>query len=165
MPKFSAILYVRENEEPFLQRALESLRVANDVLLINVDRSPAIRSISKHYWVRERIGIAGVTPGAYLMDAFHHWILVTRPHEELSYDLIRSLQEWKKRKKDDSEGYALGLLCQSGSNWQPLPPELRLVNRRRVNWIGELPPKMNAPVLPGAILRYDCSVQEERLAS
>ena len=165
MPKFTALVYTRAEDEPYLQRALESLRVANDVLLINGDRTPEIRSMARHYSARERIGVPGVTPGAYLMDAFHHWILVLRPFEELSNDLIRSLQEWKRRKKDETHGYLLGVLQQNGNGWNPVSQELRLVNRHHVNWMGELPPKMNAPVLPGPILRYERDTEEQRLVS
>jgi hypothetical protein len=31
--------------------------------------------------------------------------------------------------------------------------------------MGELPPKMNAPVLPGPILRYERDTEEQRLVS
>jgi hypothetical protein len=39
------------------------------------------------------------------------------------------------------------------------------VNRRQVNWIGEIPPNMEAPTLPGALLRHERGQQEARLAS
>ena len=53
----------------------------------------------------------------------------------------------------------------NGERVHPLAPELRLVNRNHINWTGELPPNMEAPVIPGALLRHDRHQREERLAS
>jgi hypothetical protein len=47
---------------------------------------------------------------------------------------------------------------QNGHGWKFLPAEMRLVNRRQVNWIGDLPPKdPNAPSLQGQIVRIPVS--------
>lgn len=165
MPKFTAVVFARKEDVLHLGRALESLKVANDRLLINADRDPEIKKIARHHKAREKNGIAGVTPGAYLMDAFHPWILILRPFEALSNDLIRSAEEWKKRKKDESRGYAFKLLRQNGTRWHAEEPELRLVNRRLVNWIGELPQNESAPILPGPLLQYETDEREERIAS
>jgi hypothetical protein len=99
------------------------------------------------------------------MDGFHHWVLVLRPFEALSNDLIRSLAEWKKRKKDESRGYAFALLQQTGTRWRAEDPELRLINRRVINWIGELPHNESVPILPGPLLQYETEEREERIAS
>ena len=165
MPKFTALVFARKEDAPYLERALESLKVANDRLLINADCAGEIKNIARRHHARRKNGIAGVTPGAYLMDAFHHWILILRPFEALSNDLIRSLDEWKRRKKDESRGYALAVLQQNGTRWRAEDPELRLVNRRLINWIGELPDNQSAPVLPGPLLQYETQEREEKLAS
>ncbi len=165
MPKFTALVFARKEDAPHLDRALESLKIANDRLVINADRDPEIKQIGRRHHARQKTGIPGVTPGAYLMDAFHHWILVLRPFEALSNDLIRSLEEWRKRTKDESRGYAFALLRQSGTRWQAEDPELRLVNRRLVNWIGELPDNQGAPILPGPLLQYETEEREQKLAS
>src|SRR5512146_1862388 len=106
MPKFTALVFARKEDGPHLDRALGSLKVANDLLLVNADADPEIKQIAHRHRARQKSGIAGVTPGAYLMDAFHHWLLVLRPFEALSNDLIRSLEVWKRRRKDESNGYA-----------------------------------------------------------
>jgi hypothetical protein len=124
-----------------------------------------VKRLARRFWARERSGVPGVTAGAYLMDAFHHWILVLRPGEELSEELQKSLKEWKSKKKDDSSGYRLLIAEQNGQKVHPLAPELRLVNRRQINWTGELPPNMEAPLLPGALLRHEREQEQERLAS
>jgi hypothetical protein len=165
MPTFSALVFARRQDAVHLDRALKSLKVANDILLINGDRDPQIHQIGRRHHARSRDGIPGVTPGAYLMDAFHRWILVLRPFEALSNNLIRSLQDWKNRKEDESRGYSFGVLQQGGRAWHPLAPELRLVNRDYVNWVGELPPGGDAPLLRGSLLRYETGQREQRIAS
>jgi hypothetical protein len=165
MPKFTALVFARKEDAQHLDRALESLKVANDRLLINADRDAQIKKIGRQHRTRQKNGIPGVTPGAYLMDGFHHWILVLRPFEALSNDLIRSLEEWKRRKKDESRGYAFAALRQNGARWHAEDPELRLVNRRLVNWIGELPENQSAPILPGPLLQYEAEERERRIAS
>lgn len=165
MPKFTALIFATKKDAAFLDRALESLKVANDLLLINAEGDPEIKQIGRRRHARQKIGIPGVTPGAYEMDGFHHWILVLRPSEALSNDLIRSLEEWKKRKKDESRGYAFALLRQNGTRWHAEDPELRLVNRRLINWIGELPDNQSAPILPGPLLQYETEEREQRIAS
>jgi hypothetical protein len=165
MPKFTAIVHACSEDVPFLERTLQSLDVASDILLINEERDSEIKAIGRRHLVREKNGVQGVTAGAYLMDAFHPWILVIRPGEELSDELRRNLDEWRRNKKDESNGYRPLVVEQNGSKAHPLAPELRLVNRRQVNWIGEIPPNMEAPTLPGALLRHERGQQEERLAS
>jgi hypothetical protein len=165
MPKFTALVFARQEDSVHLDRALESLKIANDRLLINADRNREIKNIGRRHRARVRNGIQGVTPGAYLMDAFHHWILILRPFEALSNDLIRSLEEWKRRKKDDSPGYAFAVLSQDGHRWRADDPELRLVNRTLINWMGELPENQSAPVLPGPLLQYETEHREQRIAS
>jgi hypothetical protein len=165
MPKFTALVYAKQDDSVHLDRTLDSLKIANDVLLINEDRDPEIKRIGRGHHVRQKYGIPGVTPGAYAMDAFHHWILVLRPSEALSNDLIRSLQEWQKRKQDEAHGYSFVVLQQDGHAWRSQQHELRLVNRRFVNWIGELPQNGNAAILPGPLLRYETEEQEQKLAS
>lgn len=165
MPKFTALVFARKVDAPYLDRALASLKVANDRLLINADGDREIKNIAGRHDARQKNGIPGVTPGAYLMDAFHHWILILRPFEALSNDLIRSLDDWKKCKKDESRGYAFKRLRQSGTRWHAEDSELRLVNRHLINWIGELPENQSAPVLPGPLLQYETEGQEQKLAS
>lgn len=165
MPKFSALIYARQDNENFLDRCLASLTIVNDVLLINADKSDEIRNIARPHRVRVLNGVPGVTPGAYLMDAFHPWILVIRPFETLSDELIRSLQQWKRRKRDAASGYAFAVLEQQERAWAARSPEFRLVNRRLINWTGDLPPNSPAAILPGPILRYKSSAEAERIAS
>jgi hypothetical protein len=165
MPKFTTIVHACTQDLPCLERSLQSADVASDILLINEERDPQVKAIGRRFHAREKNGVQGVTAGAYLMDAFHPWILVLRPCEELSEELRKSLDEWRRNKKDDSQGYRLLVVEQDGNRSHPLAPELRLVNRRQVNWIGEMPPNMEAPILPGALLRHERRQDQEQLAS
>ena len=165
MPKFSALVRATQQDIEFLPRCLESVKIANDVVLIDADRDESVRKIGRQHGGRVLNGIPGVTPGAYLTNAFHNWILVIRPFEELSTDLIRSLEEWKRQKRDDTTGYGFGIIEQSGQSWIPRKPELRLVNRKLINWMGDFPPNTSAPLLPGSILRHRELENQERIAS
>ncbi len=69
------------------------------------------------------------------MDAYHEWLLVLRPGETLTPEAIERLQTWKKQKKDDKFGYSIAI-----SDGQP-KTSMRLVNRLKINWTGELPPQ------------------------
>jgi hypothetical protein len=165
MPKFTAIVHACAEDLPGLERTLRSADIASDILLINEEKNPEIKKIGRRFLVRERTGVPGVTAGAYLMDAFHHWILVIRPGEELSEELRKNLDEWRHQKEDESCGYRLLVVEQNGEKAHPLAPELRLVNRHQVNWIGEMPPNMEAPTISGALLRHEEQREEDRLAS
>ena len=165
MPKFTAIIHACSEDVLDLETTLRSADVASDILLINEEHDPEVKRIGRRYWARERNGVPGVTAGAYLMDAFHHWILVLRPGEELSEELRKNLKEWRGNKKDDSHGYRVMLAEPNGGNLHPLTPELRLVNRHHINWTGELPPNMDAQLIPGPLLRHEHQEREERLAS
>lgn len=164
MPKLSAIIYASSGDERFLERTLRSLEVAHDVLLINADCNDEVRNIGHRFHARIKQGIPGVTPGAYIMDAYYPWILVLRPEEVLDAELIRSLQEWKCQKHDDNPGYRFAVLEQKDDEWIQRKPELRLVDRRKINWTGELPPDADGPKLPGTLLRYDIEGEEQRVA-
>jgi hypothetical protein len=44
---------------------------------------------------------------------------------------------------------------QNGSGWNELAPEVRLINRKLLNWVGELPPAQHCDItLSGDLLRF-----------
>jgi hypothetical protein len=55
-------------------------------------------------------------------------------------------------------GFNVAIREQNGAGWKSMPPEMRLVNRKQINWTGDLPPENpQAPALAGHILRIpDC---------
>jgi hypothetical protein len=49
----------------------------------------------------------------------------------------------------------LAIREQKNAEWARCQPELRLVNRSRLNWTTALPHDSEAPLLEGDLLRYD----------
>ncbi len=90
------------------------------------------------------------------MDSRHDWVLVLRPSEVVSEELAKSIRDWSARsKKDDEAGYALQVKLREKDETFSERPEMRLVNKRKINWTGHLPPNNTvAPQLPGEIIRY-----------
>jgi hypothetical protein len=94
--------------------------------------------------------------GAYAADAAHDWILCLRPNETLSDDLEAALFDWKREEPaENTAGYQVSIREQNGNGeWQSCRPETRLVNRKLVNWIGEIPPDEPGEMkLSGDLLR------------
>lgn len=113
------------------------------------DADPAVERVCLRYGTRDKIYVPGVSPGAYAMDAFHDWLLLLKPGEELSGDAVEALKQWRALRNDPCAGY----LIRCGDDRSP---QLRLVNRALVNWIGEFPPvPTNAGVFPGLIVRAE----------
>jgi glycosyltransferase involved in cell wall biosynthesis len=156
MPKITALLHTH-NDALCLGRALQSLRPCDEMLVIDDDSEDDTPKVAREYGATLKTSIPGVTFGAYASDASHDWILCLRPDETLSDDLEASLFEWKKQEPaDDIAGYRISIREQKDRQWQTCPAETRLVNRRLVNWIGEMPP--DEPIeqeLPGDVLRFD----------
>jgi len=86
------------------------------------------------------------------MDAANEWILWLRPNESLSDDLEAALFEWKEREEEPGFAcYGIAVRQENGTGWEQLPPQVRLINRTRINWVGELPPEQAC----GAVLNGD----------
>ena len=110
-------------------------------------------SVAREYGAKVIQAVSGVQKGAYATDCKHDWILCLLPTEILTETLEASLFEWKTSK---SEEYITGYAVSVRKNGAESSPELRLVNRTRLNWQG-IAPDMSAdsPVLQGELLRFD----------
>jgi hypothetical protein len=149
VPKFT--IFIHAPSVQGLARTLRSARIAPDILVVH-DRETAVQHLCLRYGARDKNQIPGVTLGAFAMDAFHDWLLLLHPGEELSADTRRALDEWRHLRHDNSAGY----LIRCGKDNRP---QLRFVNRSMVNWIGEFPPvPTNAGIFPGLIARPDSSL-------
>jgi len=155
MPKLTALLHTH-NDALRLGRALDSLRPCDEVLVIDDDSEDDTEKVAREHGASLKKAIAGVTPGAYAMDAVHEWILCLRPNESLSEDLEAALFEWKEREVDPNVAcFAAPIRRENGVGWEKLPPEVRLVNRTRMNWVGEMPPNQAcSAVLSGDLLSF-----------
>lgn len=165
MPKFSAIIYAHAADRDMLRKTLGSLQVSDEILLIDADDDVEIKKIGRQFKARIKIGIPGVTPGAYEMDTYRDWILVLRPGEAIDEQLCESLTSWRRQKHDDNPGFRFSVQEEHDGALVRRPPELRLVNRRKMNWTGELPPNTDSPSLRGNIIRYSSESEEKRIAS
>jgi glycosyltransferase involved in cell wall biosynthesis len=154
MPKISAIIHARDNAQ-HLGRLLETLRVSDEIIVIDHNSSEQTAKVARQYGATVRKAIVGVEDGAYTLDSRHEWVLCLRPNESLSEGLEAALFEWKDSEPGTVSGYAVPVREQSGKGWRERPPETRLVNRARLNWKDELPPTApNAPRLEGDLLRF-----------
>jgi glycosyltransferase involved in cell wall biosynthesis len=139
MPKFTALLRTH-NDALHLGRALQSLRPCDEVLVIDSGSEDDTAKVAREYGAKLKNAIPGVSPGAYVMDAEHEWIFCVRPNESLSDDLEAALLEWKQQDPAESVAcYSVPIREENGTGWQHRPPEVRLINRSRINWIGEMP--------------------------
>ena len=154
MPKITALIHTSNNER-CLGRALDSLRPCDEVIVVDHGSRDESAKVARDHGARLIKGVQGVDHGAYAQDARNDWILCLLPSETLADDLETSLFEWK-----DSEpahnllGYNISIREQNGAGWKTLAAEMRLVNRKQLNWTGDLPPETpNMPALEGHLLR------------
>lgn len=154
MPKITALLHTH-NDALRLGRALDSLRPCDEVLIIDDCSEDDTKKVAREHGATFKETIPGVNPGAYIMDASHDWIFVLRPNETLSDDLEAALLEWKSRDLEETVVcYRVPVREEKDSGWEPSEPQVRLVNRKLVNWVGELPPDQNCAALSGDLLCF-----------
>ncbi|MFZ0704326.1 MAG: hypothetical protein WAM71_01900 [Candidatus Korobacteraceae bacterium] len=156
MPKISALLHTH-NDAPRLGRALDSLRPCDEVLVIDDSSDDDTTRVAHENGASVKSAIPGVARGTYAMDASHDWIFCLLPNEALSEELEASLLEWKEQNPEET------LTCckvqvreQKGSGWHTLEPEVRLINRKLLNWLAELPRGHQCDItLKGDLLRFN----------
>jgi glycosyltransferase involved in cell wall biosynthesis len=155
MPKISVLLHTH-NDAQRLGRVLESLRSCDEVLVIDENSEDDTERVARDHGATFKTAIPGVTSGAYAMDATHEWILCLRSNEVLSDDLGAALLEWKEKEPDEELAcYSVPIREEDGNGWQKHPPQVRLVNRKRMNWVGQMPPDQPCgAVLSGDLLSF-----------
>jgi glycosyltransferase involved in cell wall biosynthesis len=152
MPKITALLHTH-NDALYLGRALDSLRPCDEVLVIDDCSEDDTPRVAREHGATLKKAIPGVS---FAADAAHDWILCLRPDETLSDDLEASLFDWKKEYPAvNTAGYQVSIREQNGDGeWQNCQPQTRLINRKLVNWIGEMPPdEPGETKLSGDLLR------------
>ncbi|MBV9086925.1 MAG: glycosyltransferase [Acidobacteria bacterium] len=155
MPKITAIIHAC-NDAQRLPRVIESLRSCDEVLVVNHGSEDNTEAVARDHGAKVKEAILGVEDGAYAVDAAHDWVFCLQPSESLSESLEASLLEWKRNDPHDAViGFRVEIREQNGDGWHSLGEEMRLVNRKRLNWTGTLPPNAsNAEHLSGDVLRF-----------
>lgn len=154
MTKLSALIHCKNNEAT-LGRTLESLRCADEVVIVDHGSSDKTVRIAKQYGARVIHAVAGVDEGAYAIDCKHDWVLCLLPNEAISEGLEASVFEWKRGAAAEAPGVLLSVREQKESDWTTLDPEMRLADRSKLNWSGRFPAAPSeAPPLSGDLLRY-----------
>jgi glycosyltransferase involved in cell wall biosynthesis len=155
MPKITALLHTH-NDALRLGRALESLRACDELLVIDDCSEDGTEKIARQHGATLKTSISGVTPGAYVMDASNDWVLCVGPNEAVSEGLEAALFEWKEKDPDEETAcFMVAVREENDTGWQLRDPEVRLINRKLVNWIGEMPPNhMCETTLAGELLRF-----------
>jgi glycosyltransferase involved in cell wall biosynthesis len=167
MPKITALLHTH-NDAPRIGRALDSLRACDEVLVVDHGSTDDTVHVARHHGATVEKGVPGVNFGVYAIDTRHDWIFCLLPTEAVAESLEAALFEWKQTQDEPSDqsekdkqaafagGFAVRIREETASGWRNLAPEVRLVNRKKVNWPGRLPPNSEgATVLGGELLRFE----------
>ena len=155
MPMITAVLHTH-NDALRLGRALESLRPCDELLVIDDSSDDNTARIAHQNGAHVITSIPGVSLGAYAMDARNDWILCLAPNEALSEALEASLAEWKGTEHPETLSCCMvGIREEHGAGWRQRDPEVRLINRKLVNWLGDLPSPQGCDLtLGGDLLRF-----------
>jgi glycosyltransferase involved in cell wall biosynthesis len=148
--KITALIHVQDNERS-LGRALDSLRPCDEVIVVDHGSKDETVKVAREHGAKVITGVPGVDRGAYAQDARNDWVLCLLAQEALAEELEASLFEWHE---DATLGFNVAIREQNGAGWKSLQPEMRLANRKQINWTGDLPPENpKAPPLAGHIVR------------
>jgi glycosyltransferase involved in cell wall biosynthesis len=152
--KISALIHTCDNAGS-LERALDSLRPCDEVIVVDHGSRDETVKIARAHGARIVQAVPGVDRGAYAQDSNNSWIFCLLPQEALAEELETSLFEWREADHDISlMGFNVAIREQNGAGWNSLDAEMRLANRKQINWTGNLPPaNPNVPALAGHILR------------
>ena len=152
--KISALIHTSDSARS-LGRALDSLRPCDEVIVVDHDSKDETVKVAKEHGAKVINAVPGVSRGAYAQDARNQWVLCLLPQEALAEELEASLFEWSEAEQDANQmGFNMAVREQNGAGWKSLDPEMRLANRKQINWTGDLPPENpKLPVLAGHILR------------
>jgi glycosyltransferase involved in cell wall biosynthesis len=166
MVKITALLHTH-NDGPRIGRALESLRVCDEVLVIDHGSTDNTVKLAREHGATVKDAVPGVNPGVYVIDAHHDWILCLLPTESISEALEASLFEWKQKvdeplgedkKEEQADSHcsvAFMVREETGQGWKELGVHTRLANRKKINWPGHLPHEdPTSSIISGHLLRF-----------
>jgi glycosyltransferase involved in cell wall biosynthesis len=150
--KISCLIHVA-NDARTLGRTLETLHPCDEIVVVDHGSADNSVKVARQYGARVIPGVSGVDRGAYAVDCAYDWVLCLLPTETLTEGVAASLFEWKTKPHADEVGYGIALREENEGGWKEHPPEMRLVNRQKLNWQAEFPSGCDGDVLPGELLR------------
>jgi len=152
--KITALIHTQDNARS-LGSALDSLRQCDECIVVDHGSRDETVKVAKEHGARVINAVPGVNRGAYAQDARNNWVLCLLPQEALAEELEASLFEWREAEHEDATlGFNVAIREQNGAGWKALRPEMRLANRKQINWTGDLPPENpEAAALAGHIVR------------
>jgi glycosyltransferase involved in cell wall biosynthesis len=156
MPKITALIHACNNA-PDLVRTFGSLHACDELLVVDHGSDDETEKVAKEHGAKFRVAILEVDECAYTVDASNDWILWIMPSEVVSEGMTCTLLEWKRQEPDEhTVGFAFNISEHDGEAWRSLGSQMRLVNRKGVNWTGMLPPDAsNMQKLDGDLLRFE----------
>ena len=164
------------NEERNLPRALESLRCADEIVVVDSGSTDRTCEIAAEHGARFIVepwrGYAGQKTFA-TAQASHNWVLSLDADEALDETLEAEMQAWKIAGKGNEIAYSMPRFTQylgrwiDHSGWYP-DRKIRLYHRNHAAWVGEYvheSVKANGPVgtFEGKILHFTCASISEHL--
>ncbi len=154
MPKITALIHTC-NDELRLGRALDSLRACDEVIVVDHGSTDNTEKVARDHGADFKRGISGVDRGTYAVDARYDWILCLAANESLNEQLEASLFEWKSADHDEAVGFNVAIREEADAGWKNGEAETRLINRKKMNWTGDLPPTSTInTLLAGDVLRF-----------
>src|SRR5690349_11136059 len=115
MRKFSTLIHLKDDSQ-YLEQTLDSLRVSDELLVIDHLATAETRGLLHKSGVSVVDAIDGVHDGAYATNASHDWVLIVRPSESLDSELRRALERWKHEGNDSDReiaGYLIAVDSQA----------------------------------------------------
>ena len=167
MPPISATIITR-NEAQHIGRAIRSLSVADEIIVVDAESTDATREIAASLGARVVVhpwaGFAAQKNYASQI-ANHDWILGLDADEELDEAAREAVQVWKTF-EPGADGYRFARRARYlgrwilHSGWYP-DYKVRLFDRRRGEWQGayvheSVVVRGTVETLPGEILHYTC---------
>ena len=159
MVKITALIHTH-NDGARIGRALESLRACDEILVVDHNSADDTIERAREHGATVITGVPGMDYGVHASDARYDWILCLLPIEAVSEVMEACLFNWKDLDERAREipapgSFAFPVRAETENGWKELGAQTRLVNRKHMNWTGEIPQDdAVAEVLPGHLLRF-----------
>ena len=159
MKKISALIHTTDRDVQHLSRALESLRCCDEIMVVDHCSHPgtreATRKVAYEYGANFKESIVALNDGAYAFDCHNDWVFCLLPAETISEALEAAVLEWKHSEAKPAPGYTVSVREQIQEEWRELGREMRLVNRKYINWTGRIPATASdSQEISGDLLRF-----------